>query len=289
MNARSRRLAALAAAAPLVAALALGCRAEPALPSPEVVARLGGVDIPNAEFSRYMVKNLGETGGGLESEALSGLFDQFLSERLLARLAVEKGLAAPGDDSAAAVDRLITAEPAPPLTETALAAYYAQHASDFGAPERVALRAIRTDDRMTAERARREILAGADFAAVARRLSSDPAAERGGDQGALSRDELTPAFAEQIFALPLGKISDVIPADDGFRLFLVERHLPARQRGLDEVRDEILRRLGGARADRAYDRLLEEARSRYALEVFDRNLPFAYRGKFPVARPYENR
>jgi hypothetical protein len=36
-------------------------------------------------------------------------------------------------------------------------------------------------------------------------------------------------------------------------------------------------------------RLLAEARTRYAVEVFDRNLPFAYKGKFPVARPYENR
>jgi hypothetical protein len=24
------------------------------------------------------------------------------------------------------------------------------------------------------------------------------------------------------------------------------------------------------------------------VQVFDRNLPFVYRGKFPVSRPYEN-
>ena len=284
MSARRLRFAALA-----IAVAAVACHKAPPLPGPDVVARLGGVEVRNAEFSDYLQRNLGEPGGGLESEALSGLFDQFLDERLLARLAADRGLVAAGDSAASAVDRLLAAEPASPITETALSSYYAEHAADFGAPERVELRTIRTDDRVTAERARREILAGADFAAVARRLSSDPAAERGGDQGALAREDLPPTVAAMVFALPEGQVSNVIPGDDGYRLFRVGRKLPARQRTLDEVRDEILRRLGGARADRTFDRLLAEAQSRYAVEVFDRNLPFAYKGKFPVARPYENR
>ena len=288
MIARRRRFAALAIAV-LAAVPVAGCRKAPPLPGPDAVARLGGAEVRSAEFSGYLERNLGEPGGGLESEALSGLFDQFLDEKLLARLATDRGLVAAGDAAASAVDRLLAAEPAPPITETAFSAYYAEHASDFGAPERVDLRVIRTDERVTADRARREILAGADFAAVARRLSSDPAAERGGDQGALGREDLPPAVAAMVFALPEGQVSNVVPADDGFRLFRVDRKLPARQRTLDEVREEILRRLSGARADRAFDRLLTEARSRYAVEVFDRNLPFAYKGKFPVARPYENR
>jgi hypothetical protein len=43
------------------------------------------------------------------------------------------------------------------------------------------------------------------------------------------------------------------------------------------------------RADAALARLVADARSRYAVEVFDRNLPFAYRGSFPISRPYEKR
>jgi hypothetical protein len=64
---------------------------------------------------------------------------------------------------------------------------------------------------------------------------------------------------------------------------------PARTLALAEARDEIQRRLAGARADRALARFVTEARSRYAVEVFDRNLPFVYRGSFPVSRPYESR
>ena len=74
---------------------------------------------------------------------------------------------------------------------------------------------------------------------------------------------------------------------DGVQIFEIARRLPEHVRPLAEVRDQIQRRLGGARADRAYARLVTEARSRYAVQVFDRNLPFVYHGKFPVARPYE--
>ena len=58
-------------------------------------------------------------------------------------------------------------------------------------------------------------------------------------------------------------------------------------RFIDEARAEILQQLAGARADRAYQRLVTEARSRYAVELFDGNLPFAYKGSFPITRPYD--
>jgi len=205
------------------------------------------------------------------------------------RLARERGLVAGEPAPAEAVEALLLSDPAPPITETAIASYHAEHAEQFRLPEKIVLRAVRTDDRGAAERARRELAAGADFAAVARRLSVDPSAELGGDQGELGRDELPPALADVAFALPPGKVSEIVATPAGFYLLRVERRLPERVQALAEVRDEIRRRLVGTRGDRAYARFVAEARSRYAVEVFDRNLPFVYGGEFPVSRPYENR
>jgi peptidyl-prolyl cis-trans isomerase C len=275
----------------LVAAVAAwaACASPPPLIGPDVVAKVGGDEVPHAEFSRYLQQNLGESGAGLESEALSSLLDRFLEERLLVRLARERGLVTGVPEPAQAVEALLESDPAPPITETAIASYYAEHGEQFRVPEKVALRAIRTDDRAAAERARRELAAGADFAAVARRLSVDPSAESGGDQGELGRDELPPALSDVAFRLAPGKLSDILSTSAGFYLLRVERRLPERVPALAEVREEIRRRLLGARGDRAYARFVGEARSRYAVEVFDRNLPFVYGGEFPVSRPYENR
>jgi len=283
-----RALAGVAASFASIVALA-GCGEQPYLPGPDVVARVGGVEVHQAEFERHLETNLGEPGGALASEALASLLDQYLTERLLERSAVDQGLARPGGGAAAAVDALLAAEPAAPVTETAISAYFHQHQHDYRLPEQIELLVIRTDDRMTAERARREIAAGADFGAVARRLSVDPTAERGGEQGSIDRDSLPDALADTLFKLKDGALSEIVAGSDGFRLFQVVRRIPERVKSLDEARDEILQKLAGARADRAYARLVTEARSRYAVEVYDRNLPFAYQGAYPVSRPYENR
>lgn len=280
-----RRRAGAAAVWLLVAA----CGEPQPLIGPDVVARVAGDEVAHAEFSRYLMDNLGESGAALESEALTSLLDRFLEERQLVRLARDRGLVAGEPAPADAVEALLLSDPAPPITETTIAAYYAEHAEQYRVSEKVALRALRTDDRAGAERARRELAAGADFAAVARRLSVDPTAERGGDQGELGFDELPPALADVALKLTPGRISEIVPTPAGFYLLLVERRVPERVQALAEVREEIRRRLVGARGDRAYARFVAEARSRYAVEVFDRNLPFVYGGEFPVSRPYENR
>jgi len=278
---RRRSLAVLALAA-------LAACASPPLPGTDVLGRIGGEDVRYAEFARYLRANLGESGGSLESEALSGMLDQFVTERLLARLALERKLVRPGVAAASAVEALLAAEPEAPLTDSAIAAYYAAHAGDFRVPEQVELLGLRCDDRAAAERALRELAGGATFASVARRLSSGPTAAEGGELGTLAHDDLPADLADRIFALRPGEPSPPLATEEGFQIFEIARRIPEHVRPLAEVHEQILRHLGGARADRAYARLVEEARSRYAVQVFDRNLPFVYRGKFPVSRPYEN-
>ncbi len=148
------------------------------------------------------------------------------------------------------------------------------------------LRQILVEDRVTAERARREIAAGADFGEVARRLSRDPGASAGGDQGELAREDLPPPFADIVFGLQPGEVSEVLAADYGFHLFQVSERLPAEVPPLESVAAEIRRVLAGRRADERLRTLVAEARNRYTVAVYDRNLPFTYRGNFPISRPY---
>jgi len=287
-----RRRGGLAALAPLAIALAaavvaLGGCAAPELPGTDVLGRIGGADVRYAEFGSYLRANLGESGGSLESAALSGMLDQFLTERLLARLALDRGLVRPGAAAAGAVEALLAAEPEAPITDSAIAAYYAEHSEEFRVPEQVELLGIRCEDRAAADRALRELSGDASFADVARRLSNGPTAAAGGELGTMSPGDLPPEVADAVVRLRVGQPSSPVATGDGVQIFEIARRLPEHVRPLAEVRDQIQRRLGGARADRAYARLVTEARSRYAVQVFDRNLPFVYHGKFPVARPYE--
>lgn len=270
-----------AAAALALAAMALaGCRPETKAPSPDAVAEIAGAEVDYGVFAGYVERQIGERGSALGSDVLSGLFDRFVDERLLAALAAESGLAPVGTSPRRAVERLLEAEGTAEPAGDEVAAYYEAHRDEFRRPERVRLRQALFEDRATAERARDEIAAGARFAEVARRHSRDPSGAAGGLQGELALAELPPAFAETIFRLAPGEVSPVVEAEYGFHLFQVERRLPAAEVPLAEARDEIAGRLRRESADVRLAGLVEEARGRYNVTVFVRNLPFNYQGRY---------
>lgn len=277
------------AAALLLLLLAAACQRSAPAP-PDVVARIEGEEIRYAQVRRYVERTAGDGESVLVSDVLSQLFDQYMDEELLLRLAADRGLIqrGPGTTAAArrrAIDALLADqasddEPDDEPDEREVAAYYEAHRAEFTRPERVRVRQILTEDRATAERALRELAGGADFAGLARSLSSGPGAASGGYQGELSRADLPPAFADVIFSLRPGEVSRLIPADYGFHIFQVVARSPAGVIPLAEARPEIEERLRQERADRHLAELVEEARRRYNVEVHARNLPFEYRGSY---------
>jgi peptidyl-prolyl cis-trans isomerase C len=266
----------------LLLTLLAACRqAEP--PAPDLVARIGDEEIRYGRFEEYVKRTAGDGETVLSGDVLSQLFDQFLDEELLVRLAVDRGLVKQDGTTAAArrraIDALLAADLKEPGTEE-MAAYYQAHREEFARPERVRLRQILTEDRATAERALRELARGADFAEVARQLSRDPSAASGGFQGELAREDLPPGFADVIFSLQPGEVSRLIPAEYGFHIFQVVSRSPAEVVPLEAARAEIAERLRQERADRRLAELVAEARGRYNVQVQHRNLPFEYRGSY---------
>ena len=258
-------------------ALAVACT-EP--PPPDAVARVGESWVSADGFEIYLERTAGDDAGELSSEVLSKLLDRYLEEEMLARLAVERGLAQPEDPHRRAIDRLLWDEPPPEPSSADVERYYREHRDDYQRAERVRLRQILVEDRETVQRALEELRAGEDFGEVARRYSRDSAGKTGGVQGELSRDELPAMFADTIFELEPGEVSDIVEAEYGLHLFQVMERLPAEVLSLELVDEEIRRRLRERAADARLDRLVKEARNRYPVQVQIRNLPFDYQGSF---------
>ena len=285
----------------LAAALAsAGCPRETRLPPPHAVAQLGERTLKYSQFERYLERNVGsssgsderanapgtsESFGALTSAALSQLFDQFLEAELLVTLARERGLATAGSDPDEAIGALLASMNLRPPGELEIAKAFEEEREELTRPERVLWRQILVEDRPLAERARRELIAGAAFAEVVTRLTPEGSAPIGADQGELARDDLPPAFADLVFRLADGGVSPVVTAEYGFHVFQVVRHLPAHAPDLAEARPEIEDRLRREAGDAALAELSAAARSRYTVEVYERNLPFSYRGSFPISRP----
>jgi peptidyl-prolyl cis-trans isomerase C len=109
--------------------------------------------------------------------------------------------------------------------------------------EEVRVRHILVDSQAVAEVARTNIIAGADFAALARALSADQAtASRGGDLGWRTRSELPAQLADAAFALhKTHELSAPVPTDQGWHIVRLEER---RVRAVPEfavLKDHIIR------------------------------------------------
>ena len=247
---------------------------------------IDGEVIRYAQFETYLRDNVGQEME-LETDVLAQLFDQFLDEELIIRLAIERGLvpsqpAAPGAPPqigrrAAIVFLLRGVEP-PDLGDGIVQEYYQAHLAEYRREESVRLRQILVDERDQAREAREALLRGEDFADVAARFSQVPVAQLGDERGRLGRDDLPPAFADSIFELETGEVSEVFAADYGYHVFQVLEHFPEEVVPLEQVAEQIRAELRRRFVDDAVASLVAEARGRYNVEVHRSNVPFDYRG-----------
>lgn len=77
------------------------------------------------------------------------------------------------------------------------------------------------DTKEEVEALRKEILDGADFAEVAKRVSKCPSGAKGGDLGFFGKGRMVPEFEQAAFVLPVGQVSEPIKTQFGWHLLIV--------------------------------------------------------------------
>ena len=248
-------------------------------PAPHIVAQIEDQQVRYSEFEMYLQENSVDSGLALASDVLSELFDQFLDEELLRRVAVERGLIAQTDTRRTAVRAVVGELEAGTIPVERITAYYRDHGHDFEIEEGVRLRQVLAEDRATAEEVRRRMLSGIPFEEVLGDSDLNSSA-LWGDEGELSSGDLPPILADTIFALEPGEVSEVVAADYGFHIFQVVERLPPEQMELARAEERIREILRRELVDDGLEKLVAEARERYNVQVFRRNIPFNYAGGY---------
>jgi peptidyl-prolyl cis-trans isomerase C len=88
---------------------------------------------------------------------------------------------------------------------------------------------------------RAKIVAGADFAAVAKESSDDTGSgTMGGDLPPFGRGHMVPEFEKEAFALPVGQMSQPVKSPFGYHLIKVESH---STKPFDEEKAAIIKRM----------------------------------------------
>jgi peptidyl-prolyl cis-trans isomerase C len=121
--------------------------------------------------------------------------------------------------------------------------------------------------REKAEKLRKELAGGADFAALAKGNSTCPSSQQGGDLGYFSKGQMVPAFEKAAFALKPGEISDVVETQFGYHIIKLTDKKAAEKVEFKEARPRIEEYLKSQKVGAAVNDYLTEARKSAKIEM----------------------
>lgn len=131
-------------------------------------------------------------------------------------------------------------------SEKEIQQFYKNNKEKFKAPESVHARHIlvaktagedekaKTAKREKAENLRKQLLAGGDFAVVAKANSDCPSKSQGGDLGTFSKGQMVKPFENAAFSQKKNEIGPVVETDFGYHIIQVVDHQPSKIQSLDK-------------------------------------------------------
>ena len=120
-----------------------------------------------------------------------------------------------------------------------------------------------------AEEIRSKIIAGNDFAAMAKTYSADSKASDGGDWGWMERKDMKPLMGDAAFAIKNGGVSEVISDDAAYIIIYVDTKKLGTVTPLDKVRTDIEKALTNEEAKGDLDTWLQTLRKAAVIRKFE--------------------
>lgn len=145
--------------------------------------------------------------------------------------------------------------------------YFRENRQEFDRPAQVRARQIVVSSEAEGERILGLLRAGGSFESLAKEFSLSPDADDGGDLGFFGRGEMPAEFDATVFNLAIGRLSPLIKSEYGYHIFRVDEKREAVRLTLEQVRGEISDKLRAEKEEAAYEKWLQELRSRASIDV----------------------
>lgn len=166
-------------------------------------------------------------------------------------------------------------------TDKEINEFYQKNKDKFKMPEAVHVRHILVakaagdDDKIKAEKKakaedlRTQLLAGANFAEIAKNNSDCPSKETGGDLGVFRRGEMVKQFENAAFSQDVNAIGPVVETEYGFHIIQVlERHAPKALVLDDKMKGNISAFLEQQKQQETFDAILKKLRAKAKITVY---------------------
>jgi parvulin-like peptidyl-prolyl isomerase len=148
--------------------------------------------------------------------------------------------------------------------------YYNENKAQFQQPEQRAMRHILVKDKATAEKIAGQLQADpsdANWKKLAKQYSIDDTnKDKGGDLGALVQGQMPPAFDKAAFGADKGDVVGPVKSPLGWHVLQVTDVTPAKEQGLDDVKDQISQMLSSQLVNEAWTDWLKKAKDEAEIE-----------------------
>ena len=161
----------------------------------------------------------------------------------------------------------------PAASEEEITAFYNENAEQFSKGEEIEARHIligardaddakKAEAKAKAEGLRKQLVEGADFAALAAANSDCPSKAEGGSLGSFGRGRMVPAFDQAAFALATNAISEVVETPFGYHIIQVTGRTEGGKTSIEEAHDQIAEQLAGQKKNAAFETFIEGLRAK---------------------------
>ena len=219
--------------------------AAPAVTKEDAVASVNGVFISKKTFDALQ-KQISEHGQG-QSFPKEQLVDELIQRELLTQEAHQKNLDKTPDfiERLAEIKNSLLSQVAlqdylknNPVTDEEIKAEYDSKMANLGSEYKARHILVKTE--AEAQKLIAELEKGADFAALAKKHSIDPAGAEGGDLGWFTADRMVAPFSQAVIALENGKFTkQPVQTQFGWHVILREDSRALTPPPLDAVKEQI--------------------------------------------------
>lgn len=128
-----------------------------------------------------------------------------------------------------------------------------------------------------------KLVAGADFAQLAKENSDCPSSSKGGSLGEFGKGQMVKEFEDAAFSQKVGAVGPVVKTSFGYHIIKVDAKNPAHEVKFDDVKDDILKALKSESANKARTDFIEGVQKAAQIENLEAPVVVSKPVEAPVA------
>lgn len=244
----------------------------------QVVAEVNGAVITTGDFAKEMailppyLKQMAETPEGRKE-----MLDSMIVRELVMQDALKQGLDKSPEVAAKMEDmkkRVVVeaylkkkVEETVNISDADLQKFYDQNKEKFKTGEQVKASHILVKSEKEAQDVLAQLKGGAKFDDLAKKFSTDPAGQKGGDLGWFGKGSMIPEFEKVAFAMKEGDVSGVVKTKFGYHIIKLTGKRPAGIVPFAEVKEQLKASLLPEKQQEVFKKVKEDLKKNAKLSV----------------------